>query len=61
MIIKTHIFKNQAIIWGMITANWLVYRAHYTFYDHQYSVYVMYLFNVAFTILPILYYLIARP
>ena len=45
----------------MITANWLVLRAHYTFLDQQYSMFIMYLFNVAFTILPILYYLIARP
>ena len=61
IIIKTHIFKNQSLIWAMITANWLVMRAHYTFLDQQYSMYIMYLFNVTFTILPILYYLIARP
>lgn len=45
----------------MVVANWIIYRAHYTFLDHQYSLYIMYLFNVAFTILPILYYLGARP
>lgn len=45
----------------MITADWLVLRAHYSFIDQQYSLYTMYFFNVAFTILPILYYLIARP
>jgi len=34
---------------------------HYTFYDNFYSTYIMYFYNLFFTILPLFYYLIARP
>lgn len=42
-------------------ADWLIFRAHWTYLDMQYSMFLMYLFNVGFTSLPILYYLVARP
>lgn len=45
----------------MMTANWLVFRAHYSYFEQEYSTYIMYFYNAAFTILPIFYYLIARP
>lgn len=61
IIIKTHIFKNQCLIWSLFTALILVYQGRYYEVGHEYSTYMFFLFNIGFTSFPMFYYLIARP
>lgn len=39
----------------------LVYRFRFAFFGQEYTSYMLYLYNIAFTIMPYFYYLIARP
>lgn len=45
----------------MLAANIMVYKGSYMFVGQEYTTFIIFFFNVAFTVLPLCYYLIARP
>jgi hypothetical protein len=45
----------------MISSILFIYQFHNSFIGLEYSTFIMYFYNVFFTILPTCYYLIARP